>query len=284
MKIVNAFQNFVEKLSHIYDAGEARSIARIVFEDAFQVRNVESQRAFPAEQEAYLQNITSRLLRHEPVQYLLGEADFYGLKFNVDPHVLIPRQETEELVHWMMETIKANERRDYAILDIGTGSGCIPIALKKHVPESTVFAMDISTAALTIAKANAERNNTRITFIHADILDQNACSDLEKFDVIVSNPPYIPQRERSLMPAHVLAHEPELALFVTDENPLLFYDTIADFAQSHLEPGGWLFFECNEYNARQVVELLQIKGLLHVILQHDLNGKERMIRCKRSLQ
>ncbi len=283
MSIAETFQAFVEKLSHIYDVGEARSIARIVFEDAFQLRDVASQRAFPAAQQVHLQMIENRLLRHEPVQYILGEADFYGLKFQVNPHVLIPRQETEELVHWIIETINASGRRDYKLLDIGTGSGCIPITLKKQVPELSVSALDISPEALDIAKTNAQKHDTGITFLQTDILDQNAWLDLGQFDIIVSNPPYIPHRERKLMPAHVLAHEPELALFVENKNPLLFYETIAEFAKLHLEPGGWLFFECNEFNAQQVITLLKSKSFSHVTLQCDLNERPRMIRCNRSL-
>lgn len=281
MSIVETFQKFVEKLNRIYDAGEARSIARIVFEDAFHIRDVASQRAFPAAQEAHLQMIESRLLRHEPVQYILGVADFYGLKFNVNPHVLIPRQETEELVHWIIETIKASGRRDYLLLDIGTGSGCIPITLKKQLPELQTFAMDISLAALDVAETNAKKHDTDITFLQTDILDQNAWSNLGQFDIIVSNPPYIPHRERELMPAHVLTHEPELALFVANETPLLFYETIADFAKLHLKPGGWLFFECNEFNAQEVFELLKKQGFEQLILQKDLNQRDRMIRGTR---
>lgn len=280
MSISEAFQAFVQNLSPLYDLGEAHSIARIIFEDVFQIRDFQNTKTFTSHQQAELEAIGQRLLKHEPVQYVIGQADFYGLKFKVNPSVLIPRQETEELVFWIIETIKNSKRSNYKVLDIGTGSGCIPIALKSKVPQLQVSAIDISAAALKIASENAQVNKVLISFKKCDILDQNTWSDLDKYDIIVSNPPYIPPRERNLMPKHVLAYEPELALFVHDDDPLLFYRNIAEFALKYLEPGGWLFFECNEFTAHQVMDLLRSKNFFDLMLQHDLNGKERMIRCR----
>ncbi len=278
MDIAKAFQILVQNLSQIYDPGEARSIARIVFEDALHIYDFQSAKGLETSQRNLLDHIQERLLQHEPIQYILGQADFYGLKFKVNPAVLIPRQETEELVHWMVETIKSSKRRNYKVLDIGTGSGCIPIALKKKIPSLDVSAIDISPEALVIAKENAQRNATEIEFLQMDILNKNQWNQLAQFDMIVSNPPYIPLRESALMPENVKDFEPALALFVTDENPLIFYETIADFAKEHLTEKGYLFLECNEFNANQVVQLLDNKSFTKSHLQKDLNNKDRMIK------
>lgn len=278
MDIAKAFQILVQNLSQIYDPGEARSIARIVFEDALHIYDFQSAKGLETSQRNLLDHIQERLLQHEPIQYILGQADFYGLKFKVNPAVLIPRQETEELVHWMVETIKGSKRRNYKVLDIGTGSGCIPIALKKKIPSLDVSAIDISPEALVIAKENAQRNATEIEFLQMDIMNKNQWNQLAQFDMIVSNPPYIPLRESALMPENVKDFEPALALFITDENPLIFYETIADFAKEHLTEKGYLFLECNEFNANQVVQLLDNKSFTKSHLQKDLNNKDRMIK------
>lgn len=279
--IAASFQAFVQNLSQIYDTGEARSIARIVFEDALRIKNMDSFAQLSSTQQDILNSVQRRLLRHEPVQYILGQADFYGLKFKATPAVLIPRQETEELVAWILETIKHDfDRKDLRVLDIGTGSGCIPVTLKKKSPGLDVLALDISPKALEIAKENAEKNHAHVTFLQMNILDQNRWNSLEQFDIIVSNPPYIPLKETGLMPKHVTEFEPGLALFVGNENPLIFYENIADFAKTHLNKGGFLFFECNEFNAQKVVKLLENKGFKNLALQQDINGRDRMIRVK----
>lgn len=265
----------------MYEPGEARSIARIVFEDALRVYDIQSKAPLFSIQEEELQNIQARLLQHEPIQYILGQADFYGLKFKVNRNVLIPRQETEELVFWILETIqKEIKNSNLKILDIGTGSGCIPITLKKKMPQLNVSAIDISTEALEIAKHNADLNKTVIEFIQNDILNDNQQQISNFYDIIVSNPPYIPLVERAILASNVTEFEPALALFVTDENPLIFYNTIAEFAKAHLNTNGYLFFECNEYNAGEVSQLLEREGFKNVTLQKDINGKERMIRCQ----
>lgn len=279
MSISEAFQAFIQILSGVYDPGEARSIARIVFEDALRVHDLQSKAPFFELQEKLLHDIQERLLQHEPIQYILGKADFYGLKFQVDRNVLIPRQETEELVYWILETIqKEIKHSNLTILDIGTGSGCIPITLKKKMPQLNVSAVDISPEALTIAKSNAALYKTPIEFIQTDILNQNDWQQFRQFDIIVSNPPYIPLREQAVMFPNVTGFEPHLALFVQDENPLIFYDAIADFAKIHLNANGYLFFECNEFNANDVLQLLVNKGFKNSLLQKDINGKERMIK------
>ncbi len=279
MTVSSAFQAFIESLSQTYDPGEARSIARIVFEDALHIYDFQSAKHLETSQQNLLDSIQARLLQHEPVQYILGQADFYGLKFKVNPNVLIPRQETEELVHWIIETIKSCKPSNYKILDIGTGSGCIPIAVKKKMPALEVSAIDVSLEALEIARENAQLNAVEVQFLQTDILDQNQWKQLGQFDLIVSNPPYIPFRESALMPKNVKDFEPELALFVADENPLLFYERIADFAIEHLSQNGYLFFECNEFNANEVAQLIDKKGFTNICLQKDLNRKDRMIKA-----
>ncbi|MFN7116402.1 MAG: peptide chain release factor N(5)-glutamine methyltransferase [Saprospiraceae bacterium] len=282
MQINEVYQNFIGSLSALYDPGEARSIARIVFEDALRVHDVQSKAPLFNIQEEELYKIQTRLLQHEPIQYILGQADFYGLKFKVNQNVLIPRQETEELVYWILETIqKEIKNSNLKLLDIGTGSGCIPITLKKKIPQLNVAALDVSQEALDIAKLNADFNKTAVQFQQYDILKRENWKLLSQYDIIVSNPPYIPQHERALMPAHVTRFEPELALFVADDNPLLFYDTIAEFALLHLTPDAYLFFECNEFNAAEVAQLVENKGFKQVVLQKDMNGKDRMIRAKK---
>ncbi len=280
MNITEAHHTFIENLGAVYDPGEARSIARIVFEDALRIYDVQSKAPLFDIQQNLLHDIQERLLLHEPIQYILGQADFYGLKFKVNRNVLIPRQETEELVYWILETIQKEIKQSrLKILDIGTGSGCIPITLQKKIPQLNVSALDISPEALEIATINAALNKVTTTFIQLDIINQDAWQALEQYDIIVSNPPYIPEQERALMSQNVTGFEPELALFVSDENPLLFYDAIADFAKAHLNKNGYLFFECNEYNAGQVLQLLENKGFKKGILQKDMNGKQRMVRA-----
>lgn len=283
MTASEAYQSFTESLHPLYDPGEARSIARIVFEDALRIHDHDIQSKAPlfSIQEQELQSILNRLLQHEPVQYILGQADFYGLKFKVNQNVLIPRQETEELVYWILETIqKEIKSAPLKILDIGTGSGCIPITLKKKMPQLEVTALDISQNALDITQTNANLNKIDIKLVELDILNRSKWESLHQFNIIVSNPPYIPLRERALMPAYVTDFEPAIALYVEDNEPLIFYNVISEFAQQHLAPNGYLFFECNEFNATEIVQLLENKGFKKVLLQKDMNGKDRMIRAQ----
>lgn len=281
MNIKNTYQNFTQQLQTIQSEGEANAIARIVFEDVFKIYDFSSEREFSSDNQNQLEKILTRLLQNEPVQYILGEADFYGYKFKVNESVLIPRQDTEELVFYVKNTIRSFVKKDViTLLDIGTGSGCIPITLKKLFPAAEVHALDISQDALTIAKINAEKIETEITFYHQNILKKEDWENLPNFDIIVSNPPYIPYREAHLMPENVKQFEPHLALFIDNENPLVFYEVIADFAKQKLNKNGYLFFETNEFNAKEVLNMLGNKIFTNIVLEQDMEGKDRMIRAQ----
>lgn len=221
------------------------------------------------------------LKKHKPIQYILGKADFYGLKFNVNEHVLIPRPETEELVDLIIKDCKSSKLKvKSSILDIGTGSGCISVALKKNIPSALISGLDISEKALEIANKNAETNNTEINFIQCDILTSSPNPFITlSLDIIVSNPPYVCFSEKEQMKKNILDYEPHLALFVGNNNPLLFYNKIADFAIIHLKPNGKLYFEINPVYAQQTMQMLEQKGFKNVILIKDLNDKNRILRC-----
>lgn len=221
--------------------------------------------------------IASEIQSGRPIQYILGEADFYGLKFYVNPDVLIPRPETEELVYIIIETIKSSSSRYKTLLDIGTGSGCIPVAIKKNLPNVNVSALDVSVPALEVAKGNAKLNSVAVNFIPANILTY---ATEQVYDIIVSNPPYIKEDEKASMHLNVLSHEPHLALFVTNEDPLVFYKAIADFSQKQLSKDGFLFFEINEFLGNEMVEMLSSKGFRDVKIIKDMQGKDRMISCQ----
>ena len=219
-------------------------------------------------------HIVDRLRNNEPIQYVLGKTEFYGLEFKVDPSVLIPRPETEELVEWiLLEISQINPH----LLDIGTGSGCIAIALAKHLHYGTVDAWDISDEALAVAKENAAMNDVSIKFTNVDVLKPVDIN--KKFDVIVSNPPYITVSEKNIMENNVLDFEPHEALFVPNDESLIFYDKIADIAQKMLNKYGRLYFEINQANGPEIVELLQSKGFVDVGLKKDISDNYRMIRA-----
>ena len=266
----------------------------------------------------FFKDAIKRLKKQEPIQYIIGITEFYGLSFKVNKHVLIPRPETEELVAWILEevgnqktnsnvTLSAEEgspSKPLNILDIGTGSGCIAIALAKKLPQAKVWALDVSKEALKIAQQNAEGNRVKINFVEADILNPNfkdkvIASETQqslthkkitsiaspirndgKFDIIVSNPPYVKQNEKPLMQPNVLAHEPHLALFVADNNPLIFYDKIADFASHFLNKNGKLFFEINQSLSQEICVLLKEKGYREIILKKDLFEVYRMVKAR----
>jgi release factor glutamine methyltransferase len=279
---MTAFQEFVTHLVPTYGESEARSMGRIVFEDALNCRY--PYEILPStELQKKLDDITCRLLAFEPLQYILGSADFYGLKFKADRRALIPRPETEELVEWTVKSVleKFQPGATVRMLDIGTGSGCIPITIKKYLPATDIWAIDISRDALELAQINADQLEVEVQFRQVNILREAQWVGLPQFHVIVSNPPYIPQSEKAQVPDQVKDHEPHLALFVADEDPLVFYTAISKFAWSQLLPEGLLFFECNEFNAAKVVELLENKGFQEVELCQDLSGKDRMVRAKR---
>lgn len=220
------------------------------------------------------------LKKYKPIQYVLGSTEFYGLKFKLNSHVLIPRPETEELVDLIIkDTQKNSENRQISILDIGSGSGCIAISLKKNIPQAIVKALDISPEALILAADNTRENSVEIEFIQADILALPSDFIANFFDVIVSNPPYVCNSEKALMSKNVLDYEPHLALFVKDEDPLLFYKSIAEFALKNLNENGRLYFEINELFGKEIVKLLEGKGFNNIQVKNDLSGKDRMISC-----
>lgn len=222
-----------------------------------------------------INQIVSRLKKSEPIQYILGETEFYGLPFYAVPGVLIPRPETEELVQWI---IQENQHREPTILDIGTGSGCIAVSLRKNIPQSTVLACDISPICIETTRQNAELNRTEISVLKYDIINNSPEMDFPKLDIIVSNPPYVRETEKRLMDKNVLDYEPELALFVSDKEPLVFYTRIADFAQINLKDGGQIYFEINEAFGKECSEMLQEKGFSEIKLKKDIHNKNRMIR------
>jgi len=224
-----------------------------------------------------IDKIVSRLKNHEPIQYILGETEFYGLPFYSLPGVLIPRPETEELVQWI---IQENKKSAPAILDIGTGTGCIAVSLSKNIPESKVIACDISPICIDTARRNTKLNKASVSVIEYDILTGHPEIRFPELDIIVSNPPYIRETEKIMMEKNVLEFEPELALFVPDERPLLFYAAIANFAITNMKDGGYLYFEINEAFGNDCVEMLQQKGFSDIKLKKDINGKDRMIRAK----
>lgn len=289
MTISATIQDLIQNLTPQYGEGEARSIARLVFEDYFNVKSTSEndEILFQSFLKEDYESIKAQILRGVPVQYVLGFAWFYGLKFKVNNSVLIPRPETEELVEWVLESVNAlkNIENPLKIIDIGTGSGCIPITLKIKNPSLEITAIDVSESALITASRNASRHNAEVDFKRIDILNENDWTELNHFDIIISNPPYIPHAEKALMGDNVLSHEPHLALFVEDANPLIFYEKIADFAiinasiHSNSKAQQLLFFECNEFNAHEVVLMLERKGFKNIELKKDMSGKDRMIKA-----
>ncbi|MFA6401444.1 MAG: peptide chain release factor N(5)-glutamine methyltransferase [Salinivirgaceae bacterium] len=223
-----------------------------------------------------IMNVVSRLAKNEPIQYILGETEFYGLTFKVNREVLIPRPETEELVQWISKDFKETA---ISLLDIGTGSGCIAITLAKEMPLSQVFALDISEESLNVARENAHLNGVNVHFINGDILKVLAVDLPANLDLIVSNPPYIKNSEMNLMHPNVLDYEPPLALFVNDSDPLLFYRAIAKLGCSLLKPGGALFFEINEALSKEVFQLLESFNYFQIVVKNDIHGKPRMVKA-----
>lgn len=220
--------------------------------------------------------IIARLKNREPIQYIFGEADFWGLTFRVNRAVLIPRPETEELVQWIIEDCSGEPLK---ALDIGTGSGCIAVTLAKKMPSARIHAWDISEEALEVARENAARNNAAVIFSRKDVLNEQPPE--ETFDLIVSNPPYIAQSEKKEMDTNVLNFEPHLALFVPDENPLIFYEKIARLASGSMKKEGKLFFEINRQKANRVASILRKNGFRNIEIRKDISGNERMIKAEK---
>lgn len=270
----------ISRLSPQYGPGESAAIARIVLEDAFGIKGIGSGTFFTPTQVQLLHTLLDQLTAGKPVQYVVGQAQFYGLIFKVSPAVLIPRQETEELVAWVLDFLKSRSFTNPRLLDIGLGSGCIGISIKAKFKTIQLFGLEKSKEALEMANENATRllGVGQFSFTEGDVLDTKKWKQLPDIEIIVSNPPYIPKHEIALMPEHVYAHEPALALFVDDDDPLIFYRKIAALAKTKLTRGGALFFECNEFNAPEVGRLLEQDGFIRVEVKKDLMGKDRMVK------
>lgn len=273
---------FIETLQEIYPHSEARNITSWVWECIADVTPskllIKQKEIIPAVLKDKLLSALEQLKTKRPVQYVLGEAWFYGLRFRVNESVLIPRPETEELVEWVVKDVKAPGKENVAVLDIGTGSGCIAISIKHQLPMATVTAVDVSKAALAIAAENAQAHACNIDLKEINVLDNTEMNTLGKFDVMVSNPPYIAESESAAMHENVVKYEPSIALFVPNEDPLLFYREIAAFAKSHLRENGKLYFEINENLGEATVALLKEMGF-EVTLRKDAQGKDRMLAC-----
>mgnify|MGYP002856540594 CR=1 FL=1 len=277
------YEQLWHRLSAIYEPGEAKAITRLVLKERFGLTMADilcgKVTQLSADSQLTLENMFCRLEKAEPVQYVLGRACFCGRYFKVAPGVLIPRPETEELCQWVIDE-QTDSRR---LLDIGTGSGCIAISLALELPSTRLTAWDISTTALQIARENATALGAMVRCEQRDILQACANGD-EHWDAIVSNPPYVCQREAAYMQRNVLDHEPGLALFVPDENPLLFYRAIASYALQTLAPGGCLYFELNPHFSDQVGQLLTDLGLTDIIFRSDQFHKKRFVRGMKGMR
>ncbi len=272
---------FIAELEAHYGREEAESFFYLTLEDFRGLKRVDLalNPEFPLADEelAGWDFVLAQLKKETPIQYILGKTHFFGLEFEVNENVLIPRPETEELVSWILSDTQIHKSSP-KILDIGTGSGCIAIALAKNLPNARVYAIDVSQGALTVAKRNAERNGVTVNFLQKNILETNFL--LESFDIIVSNPPYVRELEKHEIKKNVLDHEPHLALFVSDDDALLFYRKIADIAKGHVPKNGKLYFEINQYLAKETMDMLEQKGFSYLELHKDIYGNDRMILAK----
>lgn len=278
---VKAYKTFfIDELTVIYPSQEADSFFKILLKHVgIQQIDVALNPSIELSNKAliFFNNALNQLKKEIPIQYILAKTDFFGLTFKVDKNVLIPRPETEELVQWIVDDHKNKPKDAIKILDIGTGSGCIAIALAKNIQNSTVYAFDISENALAVAQENAQLNKVKINFNQLNILET---ADLNHtFDIIVSNPPYVRLQEKNQMKKNVVNFEPTIALFVDDENPLIFYDKIASLAKNHLTQNGRLYFEINQYLGNEMIELLKKYHFKNIELKKDFYEVDRMIKA-----
>ncbi|MFZ4634776.1 MAG: peptide chain release factor N(5)-glutamine methyltransferase [Saprospiraceae bacterium] len=269
------FDHTILLLTPLYGEGEAQSVVRILFEDVFGMKK-NAERVLKPEERMLLDDLSARLLNSEPLQYVLGQADFFGMKLHVSPAVLIPRQETEELVAWGITCLKTMHLEQPRVLDVGTGSGCIALAIKKHLPHALVTALDVSAEALEVARQNSLDTGLQVDFLQADVLD-NGQWPLGPFDLIVSNPPYVTPSETSVMSAWVQGREPDLALYVPEDDPMLFYRALADMGNRLLAPDRALLAEVNEFRANAVQQLWSTQGYVDVQCKTDISGAKRMV-------
>ncbi|HEY5462926.1 MAG TPA: peptide chain release factor N(5)-glutamine methyltransferase [Hanamia sp.] len=291
MTTQQAYNGFKEKLKKIYDEREADNITDWIFEKVTHLKKTERRTHHNVElAETHLnllQKYLEELLQHKPLQYVLNEAWFFKRKFYVNENVLIPRPETEELVEWIINDVKAGAAINpitntlYTlpqIIDIGTGSGCISVSIKKELSNANVTAIDVSEKALSVAKKNAGEINVEIGFLRIDFLNENEWESLLQYDIIVSNPPYIPIKEKEILAKNVTAFEPGIALFVPEDNPYIFYEKIAKFAKTHLYKNGKIYVEVHEEFAKDVKVFFENAGFIPTI-KKDIYGKERMVKA-----
>ncbi|KAB1067264.1 peptide chain release factor N(5)-glutamine methyltransferase [Tamlana haliotis] len=277
MRLKDIQKQFHKELDAFYATEEVNSFFYMLIDVFYKVSRIDlaMDTELEIEDDSAIQKALKQLKNQKPIQYIIGETEFYGLPFKVNKNVLIPRPETEELVEWILkhntETDKIN------ILDIGTGSGCIAISLAKYFKNASVYALDVSSLALEVAKENARLNDVNVSFIEADILKTEAVKDV-KFDIIVSNPPYVREKEQVLMKPNVLENEPHLALFVKDDNALQFYKAITEFSVHNLVDKGKLLFEINEFLGNEMIRLLQKHQFSNIELKQDIFRKDRMIK------
>lgn len=293
MLMKELYRNFLVQLQTIYSLGEATTIADWVFEQTAHIKKVDIVKnpaaQITADVQQLLQKQLKQLLTHKPVQYVLNQAWFYNLLFTVNEYTLIPRPETEELVELILKELRfakfdtqnkisfnANAISNVQLLDIGTGSGCIPITLKKHLPLANITSIDVSPKAIEVAMQNAKAHNTNIDFKTIDFLEETQWNSFPLYDVIVSNPPYIPINEKEKLDKNVTQFEPHTALFVPNEKPLLFYEKIAAFAKEHLNYNGKVYVETHEDYAKEVAATFN-KNCSHTQIVKDIFGKERMV-------
>jgi release factor glutamine methyltransferase len=283
MTVKEVYRNFLLQVQDIYPLSEATVITDWIFESLLRVKKADliknPTQLIGQSEHLQIAKCLEQLLEHKPVQYVLGEAWFYQMKLKVNEHVLIPRPETEELVEWVL-TADHQPPTTARILDIGTGSGCIAIALRKHLAAAVITAIDISKDAIAIAKENAITQKVSIDFKKWDFLDKTTWKNLPMFDIIISNPPYIPLREKENMSTNVIVYEPHSALFVPDDDALLFYENIAAFGKEHLNYNGKVFVEVHENYAQKTAALFKAAKYMYVDIKQDMFGKERMIQAR----
>ena len=289
MTIDEARREIVKATSHIYEKDEANNVAELLIENITKLprseRIIKRSESLSIPQRELLHSSIFRLQQQEPIQYIINESWFAGMKFYVDRNVLIPRPETEELVEWVVGEVRSQntefriKNSEYRILDIGTGSGCIAIALKRKLPNIEMWACDVSDEALNVARLNADILHATIDFVPLNFLDADQRKQLPVVDVIVSNPPYVPKNEKKEMKKNVVEYEPSTALFVPGHDPIIFYDAIAEFGKEKLSKAGSIYAEIHENYAQQVKTLFLSKGYQAIQLKKDLQGKDRMIKA-----
>ena len=275
---------FDEQLTEYYPEREVKALARLTFSHHLNYSTTDlvlkSEEGLSESEMLLLMSVVKDLKKQRPIQYILGTTEFYGLEFTVNPSVLIPRPETEELVAWILEIMKTYPNQKANVLDLGTGSGCIAVTLAHHLPLARVVGLDVSEEALQLARANAEQNQAKVEFLHRDILTMAQIGIGSGLDVMVSNPPYVRESEKDEMQPNVLDYEPNIALFVPDDDALIFYRRIKEIALKELVPGGHLFFEINEALGESVLSLFS-DAFIENELKTDLSGRVRMFHCRK---